>query len=137
MHFQCVFLCSEGKHCAVLWYTWNMRKGKKEMAGRKANQGSKWIRRNKRFAIYARDDHRCVYCAADLASEVATLDHVLACELGGTNHETNLVTACLSCNSSKRDLPLSAFLTTLADKGMDPVKVRRNVRNATRRQLRR
>jgi hypothetical protein len=30
MHFQCVFLCSEGKHCAVLWYTWNMRKGTKE-----------------------------------------------------------------------------------------------------------
>jgi 5-methylcytosine-specific restriction endonuclease McrA len=111
-------------------------KGRKTMAGRKAGQGSKWIRRNKRLAIYRRDDNCCVYCGKDLSCEVATLDHVLACELGGTNHESNLVTACVSCNSSKRDLPLSDFLNTLADKGTNPADVRKNIRNATRRILR-
>ena len=102
---------------------------------RTRNQGSKWIRRNKRLAIYRRDDHRCVYCDADLACEVATLDHVVPCELGGTNHESNLVTACLSCNSSKSALPLSKFMQTLADKGVDVDAVRRTIRNATRRKL--
>jgi 5-methylcytosine-specific restriction endonuclease McrA len=102
---------------------------------RKANQGSNWIRREKRLAIYRRDNHTCVYCGRDLATEVATLDHVLACELGGTNHESNLVTACLSCNSAKRDLPLSAFLSTLTDRGVDPQEVKRAIRNQTSRKL--
>lgn len=40
----------------------------------------------------------CVYCGApdDLA-----IDHVLALELGGSNHPANLVPACKSCNSAK------------------------------------
>ena len=106
------------------------------MAGRKVGQGSNWIRRNKRLAIYARDDHRCVYCGKDLACETATLDHVTPCELGGDNNETNLVTACIHCNSAKRDLPLRDFLTTLADLGTNPSDVSRRIRNTTRRILR-
>jgi 5-methylcytosine-specific restriction endonuclease McrA len=106
------------------------------MAGRRAGQGSNWIRREKRLAIYARDGHHCVYCGRDLATEVATLDHVLACELGGDNKSSNLVTCCTSCNSVKRDLPLAQFLSVLADRGMDSASVRKNVRNATRRALR-
>jgi len=105
------------------------------MAGN-GGQGSNWIRRLTRLAIYARDDHRCVYCGRDLACEVATLDHVRPRELGGTNEATNLVTACLTCNSAKRDLPLSGFLATLADKGMDPSEVAARVRRQTRRALR-
>jgi 5-methylcytosine-specific restriction endonuclease McrA len=105
------------------------------MAGRKANQGSNWIRREKRIAIYRRDNHTCVYCGREVATEVATLDHVLACEIGGDNSEKNLVTACLSCNSSKRDLPLAKFLSTLADRGVDTVMVRRNIKNQTSRKL--
>ena len=107
-----------------------------ERRGRKAGQGSKWIRREKRLAIYRRDNHTCVYCAADLACQVATLDHVRPCELGGTNHESNLVTACLSCNSAKRDLPLSAFLAILTDKGIETSQIRRTIENATRRKIR-
>ena len=106
------------------------------MAGN-GGQGSNWIRRGKRLAIYARDDHRCVYCGADLAAQVATLDHVRPRELGGSNQESNLVTCCLGCNSAKQDLPLMAFLATLTDKGFDPATVSRRVNNATRRMLRR
>ena len=93
--------------------------------------GSKWIRKAKRAAIYARDFHCCVYCGRDLSDAVATLDHVTARELGGSNHESNLVTACLTCNSRKQDLPLRKFLATLPE----PATVARRVRNATRRTL--
>ena len=105
------------------------------MSGRIAGQGSNWIRRAKRLAIYARDNHSCVYCGRDLVTDVATLDHVLACELGGGNEATNLVTCCTACNSSKRDLPLSTFLATLADRGFDARTVRARIRRQTRRAL--
>jgi 5-methylcytosine-specific restriction endonuclease McrA len=100
--------------------------------------GSKWIRRDKRLAIYLRDGFRCIYCRADLTSmgEGCTLDHVTPVELGGDNSEGNLVTACKSCNSAKRDLPLSGFLNTVLDRGAQPVEAIRNrVRRNTRRKL--
>ena len=107
------------------------------MAGRKAGQGSKWIRPEKRQRIYASDDHRCCYCGASLYDGAAlSLDHVVPCELGGTNEATNLVTACISCNSAKRDLPLGEFVAHLGDKGIDAETVKRTVANARRRHAR-
>jgi 5-methylcytosine-specific restriction endonuclease McrA len=106
--------------------------------GRKPGQGSKWIRPEKRARLYHRDGHACVYCGASIyedADLVLTLDHVVPCELGGENHHANLVTACLRCNSAKRDLSLRAFLQTLADRGHDSAQVARRVRNARRRAL--
>jgi len=64
-----------------------------------------------------------------------SLDHVVPCELGGTNAHSNLVTCCISCNSAKRALPLADFLAHLADRGMDPDEVRKAVKNARRRKL--
>lgn len=90
------------------------------MAGRIAGQGSNWIKRAKRLAIYARDGFCCVYCGMEAENGMPmTLDHVLACELGGTNEASNLVSACLRCNSAKRDLPLAEWLTVLRDRGID------------------
>ena len=102
---------------------------------RKVNQGSNWIRRTKRLAIYRRDDYRCAYCGKDLATEVATLDHVRPVELGGSNHESNLVTCCLSCNSSKSKLSLGKFLKVLADQGHSSEEISRRIRNSTSRKL--
>jgi len=104
--------------------------------------GSKWIRKDKRLAIYLRDGFACTYCGCDVLSgsschstgngAMATLDHVVAVELGGSNDESNLVTSCLSCNSSKQDKSLREFLAGLTDaKG-----VAKRVRNRTRRSLR-
>ena len=109
------------------------------MAGRKAGQGSKWIRPEKREKIYTSDGHRCCYCGDsihDTAGMVLTLDHIVPCELGGDNKATNLVTACRSCNSSKRALPLGQFLMVLQDRGVDTDAVKKNVRNASRRHAR-
>ena len=100
------------------------------------NQGSKWIRPAKRLALYARDGHACIYCGAgaEIGSRL-TLDHVIPCELGGSNEATNLVTACLSCNSAKQDLPLRAWLQVLADRGVDTSEIASRIRRHTRRTL--
>lgn len=106
------------------------------MAGRIPGQGSNWIRRNKRIAIYNRDEWTCVYCEADLLDETPTLDHLHPCELGGTNHESNLVTCCGTCNSSKQHLPLRRWLDKLAECGHDREGIQRRIRRNTRRVLR-
>lgn len=98
--------------------------------------GSHWIRPEKRRAIYARDDFRCCYCGTGVEDGIQlTLDHVQPRELGGSNEAGNLVTACLHCNSAKRDLPLLQFVVVLADQGQDPQLVARRVRNAQTRKV--
>jgi len=102
------------------------------------NYTSKWIRPEKRARIYKRDNHSCMYCGDsiyDTPDMVLTLDHVVPKELGGGNEHTNLVTACKSCNCSKQDKPLKAFIQVLADRGVDPQDVAKRVRNARRRAL--
>lgn len=83
---------------------------------RKAGQGSNWIHRPTRWAVYHRDGFCCVYCGS---KERLSLDHVIACENGGTNDVTNLVTACVSCNSAKQDLTNRAWFAYLRAKGVD------------------
>ena len=80
---------------------------------RKRNQGSKWITKTKRWAIYFRDNCECVYCGRSLNDgAILTLDHIVPCEAlpKPNNKHTNLVTACLSCNSSKGDKDLNEYL---------------------------
>ena len=72
----------------------------------------RWIRVEKRLAINLRDGLRCVYCCRDLHGadpRDVTLDHVVAKVDGGSNSETNLVTACRACNCSRSDKPLNRF----------------------------
>lgn len=67
-------------------------------------QGSNWIRKGLRFAVYARDGFRCVYCGCRVSTGArgsATLDHVTPHAHGGTNATSNLVTACRACNAAK------------------------------------
>lgn len=106
------------------------------MAGRIKGQGSKWIRPAKRLAIYHRDGFCCAHCGAAAEDGVfLTLDHVIACELGGSNEATNLVTACLSCNSSKQDATTNAWFATLRDRGIDTAKVGPRIRRLTAKPL--
>lgn len=76
--------------------------------------GSKWIRGDKRLAIYLRDGFVCAYCGRDLhgapAAEV-TLDHLDAKHAAGHHAATNLMTACRSCNSSRQDQPWRQYAT--------------------------
>jgi 5-methylcytosine-specific restriction endonuclease McrA len=72
----------------------------------------RWIRPEKRLAIYLRDKFACTYCGRDLHNAPAGdvhLDHVVAKSDGGTNHETNLVTACRTCNCSRQSKNVADF----------------------------
>ena len=64
-----------------------------------------WIHPVKRLEIYLRDGFLCAYCNRELhplnRSEV-TLDHLISKEDGGSNEAYNLITACKSCNSSRK-----------------------------------
>lgn len=102
-----------------------------------AGQGSNWIRRSTRLAIYERDGRRCVYCACRVypgrgtrGAWAAHLDHVVPCELGGDSRPDNLVTACRACNDAKAALPLHGFLRSLAGRGVNVAAVAGRVRAA-------
>lgn len=76
--------------------------------------GSRWIRPEKRLALYIRDGFSCAYCGRDLhnaAPSVVTLDHLLPRIAGGSNEATNLITACRTCNSSRQDKPWVSYAT--------------------------
>src|SRR5580704_10905440 len=59
-----------------------------------------------RFAILKRDHHTCRYCGRKAPDVVLHVDHVIPrCE-GGSDDESNLVTACSACNQGKGGWPL-------------------------------
>lgn len=75
------------------------------------NQGMNWIRPAKRLAIYMRDGLACCYCHQGVEQGTKlTLDHVTPLSRRGTNKETNLVTACFSCNSARGNKKVEAFV---------------------------
>jgi hypothetical protein len=106
---------------------------------RKRNQGSKWIRKDKRLAIYLRDGLSCVYCGRTMEQGDAqlTLDHVTPVELGGSNRARNLVTCCMGCNCSKQDKPVREFVAYLDAQGADTQGLAKRVRKHTRRSIKR
>ena len=54
---------------------------------------------------------RCVYCAATLEFDFATLDHVYPLSHGGAHVPGNLVLACGRCNRMKGELlPVEFFM---------------------------
>jgi hypothetical protein len=92
---------------------------KKTGRARKAGQGSKWCNPATRLALYARDGFCCIYCGATADDgAMLTLDHITACENGGTNAPENLITACRSCNSAKQDLSPRAWGVYCKAKGI-------------------
>lgn len=79
------------------------------------NQGMNWIRPAKRLAIYLRDGLACCYCGVGVEDEAKlTLDHVRPYASGGTNAETNLVTCCHRCNSSRGKRSWKVFAASVA-----------------------
>jgi 5-methylcytosine-specific restriction endonuclease McrA len=98
------------------------------------NNGSKWIRPERRLSIYLRDRFTCLYCLRDLHDANArdiTLDHIKPGHFAGNHHESNLVCACRSCNSSRSDTPLTRFA------GPETVKhIRRNLRRSLKPYMR-
>ena len=78
-------------------------------------QGMIWIRQEKRLAIYLRDGMACAYCGEGIEHGAKlTLDHITPHSQGGSNSESNLVTACHRCNSLRRDRSVDEFAASVA-----------------------
>jgi hypothetical protein len=72
--------------------------------------GMKWIRSDKRLAIYLRDGLACAYCGEGVEDGVSlTLDHLLPRSDGGDNDASNLITACHRCNSARGARSVAEF----------------------------
>jgi hypothetical protein len=78
--------------------------------------GRKWIRDDKRLAIYLRDGLHCVWCCKCIEHGIGfTLDHVKCRKKAPNNEAKNLITACHECNSRRRDLDVAHFAALIAD----------------------
>ena len=60
-----------------------------------------------RSNVFDRDDYTCQYCGA--RGVKLECDHVVPVSKGGSHDMLNLVTACISCNRSKRDLSVEEW----------------------------
>lgn len=85
------------------------RDRRKQRPVREGYNGYKWIRPAKRWAIYWRDRERhrnkirCVWCSALWSPGLRlTLDHLTPWVHGGGNEASNLITACVRCNSKRK-----------------------------------
>lgn len=63
-----------------------------------------------RTEIYERDNYTCQYCQEQFERDRLTIEHIVPVSKKGINDRINYITACRSCNSSKRDEVLSEFL---------------------------
>ncbi len=59
-----------------------------------------------RFEVFKRDSFTCQYCGGEAPDVILHVDHVVPVSEGGSNGITNLVTACVSCNSGKSNKTL-------------------------------
>jgi 5-methylcytosine-specific restriction endonuclease McrA len=102
-------------------------------------QGMNWIRQSKRLAIYLRDGCACAWCGATVEDgAMLTLDHLKPHTNGGSNHESNLVTACRRCNSSRQARTVARFARDVAayiNHGVKAADVESHVRNCAARSL--
>lgn len=78
-------------------------------------QGSKWLTRERRLALYVRDGLACCWCGAGIEDGAQlSLDHLTPhCE-GGSNLNDNLVTCCRKCNSSRGARSVADFAAAVA-----------------------
>lgn len=56
-----------------------------------------------RIRVMKRDRFQCTYCGASGNDTELEVDHIIAVANGGSNHMSNLTTACVACNRSKSD----------------------------------
>lgn len=58
-----------------------------------------------RRSILLRDRFRCQYCGGQFHADELTFDHVIPRSQGGKTEWTNILSACVKCNTEKRDRP--------------------------------
>jgi 5-methylcytosine-specific restriction endonuclease McrA len=59
------------------------------------------VHRAARFNVFLRDRFTCQYCGEAFASPALTFEHVIPRSRGGQTTWSNIVTACVPCNTAK------------------------------------
>ena len=54
-----------------------------------------------RLSVLSKSGGSCHYCKRQIPIDLLQVDHVVPVFSGGTDHESNLVASCSSCNGSK------------------------------------
>jgi hypothetical protein len=78
--------------------------GHRILSGRRSRRKS--ISESLRWRIWERDNFKCHYCGW---CQFLTVDHRIPVSRGGTDDESNLVTACEDCNRSKGNMSEEDF----------------------------
>lgn len=81
-----------------------------------------------RYEVLRRDNFTCRYCGAKAPAAELTVDHVIPQALGGTDDPTNLVAACVDCNSGKTSTMPSD--DTVAEASEDAMRWRQAISEA-------
>jgi 5-methylcytosine-specific restriction endonuclease McrA len=86
------------------------RRAQKRASGINTISGAQWREIKDAYG------HCCVYCGRKM--QRLTMDHIVPLSKGGTNTASNIVPACMSCNSSKKagppPVPVQPLLFTIA-----------------------
>jgi hypothetical protein len=95
----------------------------------KKSQGMRWIRSEKRLALYATRSPICIWCLRSKREHgvTLTLDHVVPYSLGGTNRVSNLVVACKVCNCQRKDRSIQSFAERLCGVGPQAAAILRRI----------
>lgn len=75
-----------------------------------------------RRAVLEKYGYTCQYCGCSLNEKTITFDHVLPHALGGKDTKDNLVPACRSCQSKKKDKTLAECGMSLIERPEKEVK---------------
>ncbi len=115
------------------------KKMTRSQARAEKNQGMNWIRPAKRLAIYLRDGLACCYCGCSVEEGAKlTLDHITPLSRRGSNKETNLVTSCNKCNSSRGNRKIDVFCAAVAgyvNHGVKAEQILAFIQTTTKRKL--
>jgi len=73
-----------------------------------------------RISILARDNFTCQYCGARAPDVELHVEHIISRYDGGSDHPSNLVAACSSCNLGKGKRSLQVDVSGTADSSCFP-----------------
>ena len=104
---------------------------------RRHDHGVPHQKRHVKRATFRDCGRRCVYCAARLVLEAATLDHVIPLSRGGNHAPGNLVAACLNCNQLKGSMLPVEFFTRYPWAGQNFMRYARAAHRSVKRGARR
>ena len=68
-----------------------------------------------RIRVMKRDRFQCTYCGTPGTDAELEVDHIIPVAGGGSNHMSNLTTACRKCNQKKSDRPAKEFSMSRVD----------------------